>query len=230
MNGTDRVHACVITISGRVQGVGYRPFVYRLAHTLGVVGRVFNVSGEVKIEAEASSPALHRFKKELIDLAPPLSRPSIKCIESTLPGHFTDFSITISTASEHQDIHLPPDQFACSDCIDEMQDRNGHRYRYPFINCTQCGPRYTIINRLPYDRPNTTMSNFPLCPVCRTEYENPLDRRFHAQPLACPTCWPMLTYHGSTNVEGTEASLAACLRYLREGNIVAARGVGGCHL
>ncbi|HKI73066.1 MAG TPA: carbamoyltransferase HypF [Pseudomonadales bacterium] len=220
-----------LTVCGRVQGVGYRPFVYRLAHRLGVSGWVLNASGEVEILAEAPPQVLDIFERALVDEAPPLARPQLKQSDSARLEGSHGFSIRESHESDRPDIHVPPDQFACDDCIDEMNASTGHRYRYPFINCTQCGPRYTIIRAMPYDRPNTTMRDFPLCPTCGAEYSDPLDRRFHAQPLACPTCGPALRYVDNGEVTtGNEQSLDQCVAAIESGKIVAVKGIGGYHL
>jgi hydrogenase maturation protein HypF len=220
-----------ITISGRVQGVGFRPFVYRLAHQHGITGWVRNVSGAVEIHAEGELPQLLRFSDALIKQAPPLSAPDALAIAPCATEAAEGFSILDSAASSHADIHLPPDGFVCADCLAELHDPANRRHRYPFINCTQCGPRYTLITALPYDRPNTSMRDFALCPDCRREYENPLDRRFHAEPIACPVCGPHLQFvSGAESHEGDEAALAAAVASLRSGKIVAVKGVGGYHL
>lgn len=220
-----------LKISGRVQGVGFRPFVYRLAHELDVRGWVYNASGDVEIAAEAAPEILARFAARLITDAPPLARPHLTSCESLAPQGFEAFSIRTSRAGDQSNIHVPPDQFACDDCLAEMNDPTRPRYRYPFINCTQCGPRYTIIRAMPYDRPNTSMAHFRLCEQCEREYTDPLDRRFHAQPLACPQCGPELTYeHGDRTLSRTDPILDQCARDLASGHVIALRGIGGYHL
>ncbi len=221
-----------ITVVGRVQGVGFRPFVYRLAHHYQLAGWVCNTGGEVHIHVEGNDSALAQFSRELIAQAPPLARPHLLRDEESARKGYDRFVIRESETAKSASIHVPPDQFACDDCLAELNDPAARRNRYPFINCTQCGPRYTIIRAMPYDRPNTTLAGFTLCPDCRKEYENPLDRRFHAQPLACPVCGPGLTWSrpGEPAVEDTEAALAACLDALRAGETVAVRGIGGYHL
>ncbi|MFN2349011.1 MAG: carbamoyltransferase HypF, partial [Thioalkalivibrio sp.] len=143
----------------------------------------------------------------------------------------TDFRILASDAGAPPRVHIPPDFFTCDDCLRELADPGARRYRYPFINCTQCGPRYTLIRALPYDRANTAMVGFVLCAACRTEYQSPADRRFHAEPLACPVCGPALTFKaGDDEIVGNEAALSACVSALKAGRIVAVKGVGGYHL
>src|SRR5512139_2201922 len=186
--------AQLITISGRVQGVGFRPFVYRLAHQHDISGWVRNANGAVEIHAEGRPAQLQRFSDALLAEAPPLSAPGPLAIANRLAEAIEGFSILDSDAARTADIHLPPDGFVCADCLAELRDPADRRHRYPFINCTQCGPRYTLIAALPYDRPNTAMRDFALCPDCRREYENPLDRRFHAEPIACPVCGPHLAF------------------------------------
>ena len=220
-----------ITIAGRVQGVGFRPFVYRLAHELGLTGGVLNASGVVEIDARGSEHALDEFARRVIADAPPLARPELQRYEPAELPAAKRFEIRSSEASADPEIHVPPDQFLCADCIAEMSDPEERRYRYPFINCTQCGPRYTIIRALPYDRPNTTLAGFPLCPDCEAEYTNPLDRRFHAQPLACPVCGPSLTFRcGDECATGNEPALARAIERIAAGDVLAVRGVGGYHL
>jgi hydrogenase maturation protein HypF len=220
-----------ITISGRVQGVGFRPFVYRLAQQHQITGWVRNVDGAVEIHAEGGVSQLQRFSDALVSEAPPLSAPGPLAVAPCAPEHAEAFAILDSAASNQADIHLPPDGFVCADCLAELHDPANRRHRYPFINCTQCGPRYTLITALPYDRPNTAMCDFVLCPDCRAEYENPLDRRFHAEPIACPVCGPHLQFiSGEETHDGDEAALTAAVVALRAGKIVAVKGVGGYHL
>jgi len=222
-----------ITIAGRVQGVGFRPFVYRLAHALDLRGWVLNASGMVEVEIHGPTEALDEFARRIIDDAPPLARPELTANQSSPASEPVPeaFEICHSKASAEPEIHVPPDQFLCADCVAEMSDPDERRYRYPFINCTQCGPRYTIIRALPYDRPNTTLAGFPLCPACDAEYRNPLDRRFHAQPLACAECGPSLRFvRDGHSVDSNEAALRAAVEAIRGGDVVAVRGVGGYHL
>ncbi len=221
-----------ILVTGRVQGVGFRPFVSRLANEFNLSGWVLNRGGEVEIRAEGKAEDLAGFVRDLAGRAPPLARPDPPQVFHVPPEGFQGFAIQHSQEGEGANIHIPPDYFVCADCLAEMQNPNERRHRYPFINCTQCGPRYTLIDRLPYDRPNTAMADFSLCPACRTEYENPLDRRYHAQPLACAECGPGLLYRviGQPDRVGNETALAACVQALRNGLIVAVKGVGGYHL
>jgi len=220
-----------IVVSGRVQGVGFRPFVHRIARASGLSGWVRNESGQVVIHVEGCARRIELFERALTAEAPPLARPRVEASEDTDIQDVEDFRILASASAEHPNIHLPPDLFCCDDCVAEFQNRSRRRYRYPFTNCTQCGPRYTIIEALPYDRPNTSMAAFALCTRCREEYENTLDRRFHAQPLACPDCGPILTFVRRARVLASgDGALAATVRCLREGGIVAVKGVGGYHL
>lgn len=215
------------TLAGVVQGVGFRPFVHRLAHELGLGGTVQNRSGQVLIVAEGPIDSLEHFVQRLGTDAPPLASPQLleKTLESIAQAR-SGFSILESHADDTADIHLPPDTHLCEDCRRELFDPANRRYRYPFINCTQCGPRYTLIASLPYDRARTSMADFPLCPSCRAEYENPADRRFHAEPVACPVCGPQLQWQDKTG----EAALQAALAALHAGSILAVKGVGGYHL
>jgi len=227
-----RSRAVLIAVEGRVQGVGFRPFVNRLAISHGIRGWVLNRAGRVEVFARGDMTAIDRFLHDLVERAPPLARPRIARIEPADSHMDTADSFEIrSSQGEGGDAELPPDHFVCDECLAEMSDPLARRYRYPFINCTQCGPRYSIIRSLPYDRINTTMADFAMCPQCRREYEDPADRRFHAQPLACPACGPTLTFRrADTVVHGNEAALAACVHVLLDGLTVAVKGIGGYHL
>ncbi len=218
-------------ITGQVQGVGFRPFVYRLAHELELHGWVRNVTGSVEIHAEGKAQDLDRFAESLIARAPGIAHPQLALSETAACKPHANFSILPSHAGEAR-IHLPPDFFMCEDCLRELNDPGNRRHRYPFINCTQCGPRYTLIESLPYDRPNTTMKGFPLCDECAREYGNPFDRRFHAEPVACSVCGPKLSFvePGEAGIGGNEAALAAAIAFLKDGHTVAVKGIGGYHL
>jgi hydrogenase maturation protein HypF len=215
-----------------VQGVGFRPFVYRLAHELRLDGFVRNLRGDVEVIVSGPEPALDRFAREIVERAPPLAKPIVRSVEEAERPSQPGFVIAPSSAALQPQISVPPDFFACADCLAELADPSDRRHRYPFINCTQCGPRYTLIEALPYDRPNTSMKAFELCANCRREYEDPLDRRFHAEPIACPVCGPHLRFKaaGLEAIEGDEAALQAAVDVLRAGKIVAVRGIGGYHL
>jgi hydrogenase maturation protein HypF len=223
-----------IVVTGRVQGVGYRPFVYITAHELGLAGTVLNGSGKVFIHAEGPPADLDRLERALIASAPPFARPRLASSEAVACSGAADFEILASDAAGEAEIHVPPDLFTCDDCLAELTGLDERRYGYPFINCTQCGPRYTIITAMPYDRPNTSMADFPLCDACRGEYESPLDRRFHAQPLACPECGPRLEYREAGGLPrqdlAPEDSLQQAVAALAAGRIIAVKGVGGYHL
>ncbi len=242
MDGIDatlstEIGAVVLAVEGRVQGVGFRPFVRRLARLHGLAGWVRNDGGRVTIRIEGPEAVLAAFSADLIDRAPPLARPRLVAMRRVGYEGLPEFSIVASAEGERTAAAIPPDHFACADCLAEMRDPMARRYRYPFINCTQCGPRYTIIDRLPYDRLNTSMAGFVLCPACRSEYDDADDRRHHAQPLGCPRCGPQLElrdFATGAAMPGSgpcgEAALAAAVRSLREGRIVAVKGIGGFHL
>ena len=220
------------TLAGRVQAVGYRPFVYRMALRYALSGWVRNRGGQVEIHAQGEESALDAFNRALINEAPPLAQPRILSVATVEPQAAEGFVILNSAPGLQARVHVPPDYFACGDCLQELHDHTDRRYRYPFINCTQCGPRYTLIRRLPYDRPNTTMANFALCEDCRREYNDPKDRRFHAEPLACPNCGPELEFAspGTTPIKDTQGALAAGVAALRAGYVLAVKGIGGYHL
>lgn len=220
-----------LRLSGHVQGVGFRPFVYRLAQEFGVAGSVRNLQGEVEILARAPSDVLERFERALLERAPPLSRPHLSARDSVAQTPEGGFSILASTGGVSAEVFVPPDSFTCAECLAELTDPRERRYRYPFINCTQCGPRYTLIEALPYDRVRTTMAGFPLCPQCAAEYGKVDDRRFHAEPLACAQCGPALWLEElGVQVVRAEDAIARTVALLRAGAVVAVKGVGGYHL
>jgi len=218
-----------IDIGGIVQGVGFRPFIYRLAGRFGLSGRVWNGSGGVTIEVQGDAPVLEGFVAAITAEAPPLAL--IASLASreipTAPGD--GFAIEESRSGSGSTM-VSPDCDVCPDCLAELFDPADRRYRYPFINCTNCGPRYSIITATPYDRPNTTMAGFPLCPDCLREYEDPLDRRFHAQPVACPACGPRLRLLDTSGAELPGEPLQGAVDALKQGKIVAVKGIGGYHL
>ncbi len=228
---SDAAAAARIVIGGRVQGVGFRPFVYRTAMRCGISGYVSNHHGTVEILAQGDADRLDGFIAELLGNAPSLAIPRLILRETAPPVESATFCIKSSVDERGHGVYIPPDYFVCDDCLDELHDPADRRFRHPFINCTQCGPRYTLIHSLPYDRPNTSMRPFALCADCAAEYSNPLDRRFHAEPIACTRCGPRLWFQeGGITTDGDEAALAAAIRALRRGAIVAAKGVGGYHL
>jgi hydrogenase maturation protein HypF len=224
---------CRITVTGVVQGVGFRPFVYRTATALGLTGTVGNDSAGVVIDAQGPAPALDELARRLRAQAPPLA--AVAGVEVAAlpprPGR-TGFTIITSRAADGPPTPIPPDVATCADCVAELFDPADRRYRHPFITCTNCGPRFTIIRGLPYDRAATTMAGFPMCARCAAEYHDPADRRFHAQPIACPDCGPTLRFRhpDATEVTGSDAALAATRRALTGGLIVAVKGIGGFHL
>ncbi len=220
-----------IKVTGIVQGVGFRPtvFAYASRHKLG--GWVLNSSQGVEIEVSGSPDAVSAFVCELRSSPP--THAVIEHFEvKELPDHpYPNFEIRNSTDQENDFVPVPSDLAICADCVSELFDPANRRYRYPFINCTHCGPRYSIIKAIPYDRLSTTMSGFNLCPDCAREYHDPTDRRFHAQPIACPVCGPKVWFQDSGNavVEG-EAAIARARELIQAGNIVAVKGLGGFHL
>ena len=215
-----------IELKGVVQGVGFRPFVYRLAKDCQLGGFVKNDGKGVYIEVEGER--VEEFLKRLNLEKPPLARILFQQVEFLHPTGYKEFFIEESEESKAKEVLILPDIATCEDCLRELYDPKDRRYRYPFINCTNCGPRFSIVEKLPYDRPNTTMKSFTMCIYCEKEYKNPEDRRFHAQPIACPYCGPKLILH-PTGEEGEEA-LSKVIRALKEGKIVAVKGIGGFHL
>ena len=220
-----------VAVQGVVQGVGFRPFVYRLAHQHRVAGWVRNTSWGVEMEVEADADDLARFLHGLRDQAPPLAHIESLSSEEIPVNGWRGFEILHSEAQTGAYQLISPDIATCADCLRELFDPSDRRYRYPFINCTNCGPRFTIIADVPYDRPLTTMRAFRMCPRCQREYDDPLDRRFHAQPNACPQCGPSLTLLDRDGRQvACDDALERTADLLRQGSIVAIKGLGGYQL
>jgi hydrogenase maturation protein HypF len=219
-------------VRGVVQGVGYRPFVYRLALEEGLAGFVGNDTDGVTIEIEGPEAQVEAFLVRLQTEAPPLARiDSVTVLEAEVTGE-AGFRIAASEVVGRMSTGIPADAATCPDCLRELLDPKDRRYRYPFLNCTNCGPRFTITRRIPYDRPQTSMAKFPMCPECQREYDDPLNRRFHAQPNACWECGPrvwLVQTADSESISGEEA-VEQTLQLLMEGKIVAIKGIGGFHL
>jgi hydrogenase maturation protein HypF len=225
-----------LDIEGVVQGVGFRPFVYRLALELGLDGSVRNVAGRVEVDLSGPPDALDDFALRVRSDAPPRARVERVAVAAREPapapagsGIIIEESVAVASAVRL----FPPDIATCDDCVRELFDPADRRFRYPFINCTNCGPRATIIEELPYDRAQTSMRDFPLCPACTAEYRDPLDRRFHAEPVACAVCGPRLAWRRPDDPAPTawaEDALVAALADLQAGRIAAIKGLGGYHL
>jgi hydrogenase maturation protein HypF len=220
-----------LRVTGTVQGVGFRPFVYRLARELGLGGFVRNDSEGVLIEVEGPPQAVAELCRRLVTDAPPLARIAGLAVDALAPAGDEAFAIVASEGGAPA-VPVSVDIATCAECLAELADPADRRHRYPFTNCTNCGPRYTIVREVPYDRPATTMAAFEMCAACRREYEDPADRRFHAQPNACPACGPTLTLRtpaGRATAAG-EAALAGAVAALLGGQILAVKGIGGYHL
>jgi len=217
-----------ISVRGIVQGVGFRPFVYGLAVEHNLKGWVYNTSEDVKIEVEGEAEAVKQFERELETEAPPLAHIEDITTEYHPTRGYENFEIRQSQAQEGKYQLISPDVATCQACLAELLNPEDRRYRYPFTNCTNCGPRFTIIEDMPYDRPKTTMRSFQMCPQCQAEYDNPLDRRFHAQPNACPKCGPQIKLvDNQDNLITGLNPVAAASKLLKEGKIVAIKGLGG---
>jgi hydrogenase maturation protein HypF len=221
-----------VRVDGTVQGVGYRPFVYRLADELGIAGWVLNDERGVLVEAEGPADSVEAFVARLQAEAPPLA--DVRGVEAqdvAVLDEGSGFEIVSSVRGGAATAPVTADSATCADCLAELADPDDRRYRYPFLNCTNCGPRFTIVQGIPYDRPATTMASFVMCEACEAEYEDPLDRRFHAQPNACPACGPqvsLLERDGSAVV--SDDPLRAAVADLLDGKILAIKGLGGYHL
>ena len=218
-----------VRVTGVVQGVGFRPHVHRLARELALAGWVRNDERGVVAEVEGVSETVDAFVHRLVAEAPPLADVEQLHAESLAPTGARGFAILASTRAGRADALVSPDVAVCADCLAELFDPADRRYRYPFGSCTNCGPRYTIVHGVPYDRARTTMAAFPLCAACRAEYEDPSDRRFHAEPIACPACGPRARLVGDERFPGVDA-VAQAAAALRAGRIVAVKGLGGYHL
>ena len=220
-----------IDIRGIVQGVGFRPFVYHLARQYHLLGYVCNDASGVSIEVEGEKSRIEKFITKIKTECPPVA--VIFDIQSydIDPVGYDDFIIRDSDDHEEKFVPISPEISTCSDCLAELFDPTDPRYRYPFINCTNCGPRFTIVKDIPYDRKYTTMAPFKMCGMCQGEYNDPMDRRFHAQPNACPVCGPSLTLLND-KLEKIEIPdiIAEVCRLLRDGKIIAIKGLGGYHL
>jgi hydrogenase maturation protein HypF len=221
-----------VAVTGAVQGVGFRPFVFRLANELKLTGYVLNGPGGVEIEVEGFSDGLTGFLRRLRDEKPPQATIEEIKVEFHPPKGYGKFEIKESDTLGAKTTQVLPDLATCPDCVREALDPQDRRYRYPFTNCTHCGPRFSIIEKIPYDRPNTTMKAFPFCPECKKEYENPSDRRFHAQPTACPQCGPRLEVWDSSGfvLAGGDMALRTAEEAIRKGQILALKGLGGFQL
>jgi hydrogenase maturation protein HypF len=227
----DGLAASRVQVRGIVQGVGFRPFIFKLTEDYRLCGHVANTSSGVDIHVEGDRAQIESFIRAISAQAPPLAQ--ITAIESrpAKAANHADFQIIDSRQEEDRSTLISPDVSICADCLRELRDPQDRRYGYPFINCTNCGPRYTIIDDVPYDRPKTSMRQFRMCPACQAEYDNPRNRRFHAQPNACHECGPQVALHGPDGIVlKAEDAIHATVRLLANGQIVAVKGLGGYHL
>ena len=220
-----------IVVTGTVQGVGFRPFVYRLARELGLCGRVRNDSSGVTIDAFGPAAALDALAARIRTDRPPAAVVADLRGEPIPVEAVSTFEIVESGGAAERRTAIPPDLATCPECLAEVRDPRDRRYRYPFTNCTSCGPRFTIALGVPYDRPATTMSGFRMCPACAREYADPGDRRFHAQPNACPACGPHVELRDRSGAAvPCPDAIARAAAALRDGAVVAVKGLGGYHL
>lgn len=223
--------ACRVHVSGIVQGVGFRPWVWSRARSLGLAGWVRNDTAGVEMHLEGPPEAIDAMMTRFAQEAPPLARVEAATLRPCAALGVSDFRILESHAAQGDYLPVAPDVCVCDDCLAEMRNPADRRYRYPFINCTNCGPRFTIVADVPYDRANTTMAAFEMCPQCRREYEDPADRRFHAQPVACPACGPCLRLERAGRpVTDADEAMRAARDLLAAGAVLAVKGLGGFHL
>ena len=224
-------NAYSIQVRGVVQGVGFRPFVYRLACAYNLNGWVLNAQQGVEIHLEGSEEAFQWFLDEMKSHPPQAAQISAVSVESAEPVGFTEFTIRESAGERQPTARISPDLPMCEQCLQELFDPSDRRHHYPYINCTNCGPRYSVIRSLPYDRPHTTMAAWPLDAHCAVDYVNPADRRFHAQPVACPACGPHYFYQAGDQFErGDKAAIRKAVQDLQSAKIIAVKGLGGYHL
>jgi hydrogenase maturation protein HypF len=220
-----------IAVKGRVQGVGFRPFVFQLAHVCQLNGTVQNNMDGVKIHIEGKSEKLQEFIRDLREKAPRLSKINEIVVDEANCLDLKGFTIMESERTGTSQLVIPVDAAVCDDCLREMNDPSNFRYQYPFINCTQCGPRYTIIDELPYDRPYTSMKGFKMCPDCEKEYHDPANRRHHAQPIACAKCGPKVRLLNANGEEmAAQNPIQETIALLKAGKVIAVKGIGGYHL
>ena len=220
-----------IKIGGVVQGVGFRPYVYRLARANGLKGWVVNAEAGVEIHLEGDAEQLQSFLREMKAKTPQAAAIAEVSVHSARPSGFSDFTIRESVGEYQPTVRISPDLVVCENCLQELFDPHDTRYRYPYINCTNCGPRYTVIRSLPYDRGNTTMAGWQLDDHCAAEYADPANRRFHAQPVACALCGPHHYFQAGAEVtHGDDQAIRKAVTYLQAGKIVAVKGLGGYHL
>ena len=226
----DEVAALRVRVRGVVQGVGFRPFLYRLARELGLCGWVLNGEEGVEVHVEGEAGALASFLDRIRTDAPPAAQIA-QIDHRTAPSEGADaFEIRPSRRHDHPTTRISPDLPVCQNCLAEMRAPRDRRYRYPYLNCTECGPRFSIIEGLPYDRSRTTMHRWPMCEQCENEYENPSDRRFHAQPTACPDCGPVYVLEDGSRLTSGDAAVGEAAELLSRGQIVGVKGIGGYHL
>src|SRR6516165_5876388 len=220
-----------IEITGIVQGVGFRPFVYRLANECNLVGFIANTSAGVSIEVQGDTENVERFLERLPKEIPPLARLTSFVPRDAEPRDDPVFRILSSRLDAPPKALISPDVAVCGECLREMMNARDRRFRYPFINCTNCGPRFTIIRDVPYDRARTSMASFKMCAACQAEYDNPASRRFHAQPNACWDCGPQVMMLGVTGARIDAAEpIREAARLIQQGTVVAVKSLGGFHL
>ena len=225
------IERALIDVTGLVQGVGFRPFVHAIATALDLRGFVQNRGAHLFVDVEGDAHALAAFVDRLTTQPPPLAMiDRVEC-RRTAPARHQHFVIAASEMAADTVVRIPPDVATCAECRRELFDPGNRRYRHPFIACTICGPRFTIVTQLPYDRASTAMAPFAMCAACRAEYADPRDRRFHAQAIACPDCGPTLVARDSAGaVQRGDAALQLAATILRDGGVVAVKGLGGFHL